>query len=454
MPKEALYKIFRHEQCDRPAWVPFAGIHAGKLKDYNAIEVLQDADKLLDSLLEVNKLYQPDGLPIVFDLQVEAEALGCELQWAENSPPTVISHPFGDSDEIPGDDKIPTINDGRITLIMEVTKRTKVAIGEQTALYGLVCGPFTLASHLRGSNIFLDMYDKPDYVKELLEFCRKVAMAMADYYHQAGAEVIAYVDPLVSQISEDHFREFLTEPFSKLFAATRALPCYSAFFVCGDATRNVTAMCETGPDSISIDENINIAEAKKITDKYGIAIWGNIQLTVTMLHGSQNANMKAVVDIIEACGIDNLIVAPGCDLPYDTPIENVIAASQAVLRTAEVKEMIAGFDASLDFSDIEIELPDYSKLDKPLVEIFTLDSASCAACGYMMNAVIDVAKVIGTEFDYVEYKFTEKANILRCQKVGVKNLPSLYINGQLVWSSIIPSSKQLIEAIKAAQLCQ
>ena len=70
--------------------MPFAGVHAGKLKGYTAREVLQDKDKLVESLLEVKKIYQPDGMPVVFDLQIEAEILGCELLWGgTNNPPSV-----------------------------------------------------------------------------------------------------------------------------------------------------------------------------------------------------------------------------------------------------------------------------------------------------------------------------------------------------------------------------
>ena len=43
-------------------------------------------------------------------------------------------------------------------------------MGETTALYGLVCGPFTLASHLRGNNLFTDMYDFEDEVNSLFAF--------------------------------------------------------------------------------------------------------------------------------------------------------------------------------------------------------------------------------------------------------------------------------------------
>jgi len=39
-------------------------------------------------------LYRPDGIPVMFDLQVEAEALGCRLEWASQNPPAVSTHPL------------------------------------------------------------------------------------------------------------------------------------------------------------------------------------------------------------------------------------------------------------------------------------------------------------------------------------------------------------------------
>ena len=77
------------------------------------------------------------------------------------------------------------------------------------------------------------------------------------------------------------------EPFSKLFAHIKQLGAYSSFFVCGDATRNIEVMCKTKPDSISVDENVDIMAAKEITDKYDVVIGGNIPLTTIMLHGNQ-----------------------------------------------------------------------------------------------------------------------------------------------------------------------
>ncbi len=444
--KELLVRTLRHERLERAPWVPFAGIHAGKLKGHDARAMLSDVDKLVESLLEVNRIYRPDGQPVVFDLQLEAEALGCELLWADKAPPSVSSHPLAETRAIPT--RIPGPGEARIGMAIEAMKRMKSAVGAETALYGLVAGPFTLASHLRGTELFMDMILEPDYVHALFEYAFKVEAAVAGYYIDAGMDVIAAVDPMVSQISPEHFNEFLAKPYKAFFDGIRARGVLSSFFVCGNAFKNIEPMCLTGPDCISVDENIHLAEAKKITDRHNVCLGGNIQLTIVMLFGSQSDNMKAVVDIVDSCGGEgNLVVSPGCDMPYDVPIENVIAAGQAARETAQARTILEHYRGAE--IKLEVTLPDYSSLKKPLMEVFTLDSATCAACGYMMEAAKEVKGLFGDAIDLVEYKFTIKENIARCMKMGVANLPAIYLDGKLAFSSIIPSRKELEDRIKA-----
>lgn len=448
-PKEYLFAALRHEMTEQVPWVPFAGVHAGKLTGYDAEEVLTDGEKLFDSLMQVNKLYRPCGQPVVFDLQLEAEILGCDLVWTKDGPPSVKTHPLEENPVVPCRCTLPTAEDGRLPMVLDVMRRMKAAVGNTTALYGLICGPFTLASHLRGNDIFMDMFDDEDYVLKLVDFCADVGKRMVDLYVDAGMDVIAVVDPLVSQVSAAHFEDFLSAAFTGLFDHIRAKGVFSSFFVCGDATRNIEVMCKTGPDSISIDENVNLLAAKEVTDKYNIALGGNIPLTSIMLHGTQQDNMKYVVDLLDsASDTRNLIIAPGCDMPYEVPVDNGIAVAQAVWNTGEVREMLKNYVAVEE--DIQVDLPDYEHLDKPFVEVFTLDSATCAACTYMMGAANAAKERFGDAIDMIEYKFTEKENIARCKKMGVKNLPSIYINGQLKFSSIIPSRDELDAAIEEA----
>lgn len=441
-----LMQTLRHQSHSRAAWVPFAGIHAGALTGSDAKSILQDKDALFNALLEVNKLYKPDGQPVVFDLQLEAEILGCELTWFSDVPPSVSSHPLEETMTVPCRCTLPKETDGRLPIILDVMRKMKETVGDTTALYGLICGPFTLASHLRGNDLFMDMYDDEDYVMDLLDFCLDVGKAVARMYIDAGMDIIAVVDPLVSQVSCNHFEEFLSKPFSSLFDYIREQNALSSFFVCGDATRNIDVMCQTKPDSISVDENVDLVAAKAITDKYDIIIGGNIPLTSVMLHGTQQDNMKYVVDLLDKIeDKQNVLIAPGCDMPYAVPIENTIGAAQAVINTDSVREMVANYVATPD--DVDIELPDYTNLSKPFVEVFTLDSLSCAACTYMMAAANKAKETYGDDIDVIEYKFTIKENIARCIKMGVKNLPSIYVNGKLKFASIIPSKDELEAAI-------
>ncbi|WP_295580542.1 uroporphyrinogen decarboxylase family protein [uncultured Oscillibacter sp.] len=449
-PKELLFAALSHKPTPRPAWVPFAGAHAAKLLGYTATEFLQSEDKMVECLLEVHRMFKPDGECCIFDLQVEAEILGCDLVWADNGPPSVSSHPLAcDEDDepiVPCECTIPGPGDGRIPKICSAMRRIKAAVGDTTALYGLITGPFTLASHLRGSDIFMDMFDNDTYVHDLLHYCNQVACKMADYYIDAGMDVIAVVDPLISQISTAAFEEFMTEPFSALFAHIKERGAFASFFVCGDATRNVEAMCQTGCDAISVDENVNLKAAKAICDRHGVSIGGNIPLTTTMLHGTQQDNMKWVVELLDSIeDKTGLVVAPGCDMPFDIPFENTIGCAQAVFQTDAVREMVKDYVAVDDTMDVD--LPDYAHLDRPLVEAFTLDPATCAACTYMVAAADEAKAAFGDRIHYKVYKYTVKEDIARTKKMGVPNLPSLYINGQLAFQSIIPSKEELDAAI-------
>ena len=68
----------------------------------------------------------------------------------------------------------------------------------------------------------------------------------------------------------------------------------------------------------------------------------------------------------------------------------------------------------------------------------------------MMGAANEAKKTFGDAIDMVEYKFTLKENIARCKKMGVPSLPSMYINGELKFRSLVPSKEELEGAIRAA----
>jgi uroporphyrinogen decarboxylase len=66
----------------------------------------------------------------------------------------------------------------------------------------------------------------------------------------------------------------------------------------------------------------------------------------------------------------------------------------------------------------------------------------------MWNTAKRVVGEMNGTADIIEYRFTKKENVARVMKMGIKNLPSIVINGELKYSSIIPNPAELRSEIE------
>ncbi len=441
---ELIKKAFALQPVDRVPWVPFVGVHGGFITGVDAENYLKSAEKIVAGVSKAIEDYQPDGIPVVFDLQVEAEILGCRLQWSPHNPPAVISHPLAEGVHL-DDLRIPEISDGRIPVIVGAARQLREKYPE-IALYGLITGPFTLALHLMGTDIFIKLFEAPDEVNEVLAFCTKVALKMAEYLMDAGCDVIAVVDPMTSQIDPLTFETFVTPYVSEIFDDIRKKGKLSSFFVCGHAQQNIEAMCDCRPDNVSIDENIPLDFVKGIALKKGISFGGNLKLTVVLLMGNEDDAREDALACLDLGGKTGFILAPGCDLPMETPPANIKAVTelvhdpykQDVVRELEKRE-----------NSLEVfNMRDYGQADKVIVDIITLDSESCAPCQYMVEAVKKVAPQFEGVVEWREHAIKKMDAVTFMSSLMVKNIPTICIDGKIAFVSKIPPKGDLIAAIQ------
>lgn len=85
---------------------------------------------------------------------------------------------------------------------------------------------------------------------------------------------------------------------------------------------------------------------------------------------------------------------------------------------------------------------------KVLIEMFTLDSAGCAPCTYAKEAVENAKDEIDGEVEIIEHKIKDKAAVQLMKERGVTAIPTICINGEILWESIIPTDEELIAEIK------
>jgi uroporphyrinogen decarboxylase len=442
--KERIKKAFCCEKGDRVPWVPFVGCHAGALIGVSAEDFLKSEKLIIDGINKAIELYQPDGIPVAFDLQIEAEALGCALAWADENPPAVTKHPLCNGTTLE-DLKVPAATDARIATALKVAREIRAGHPD-LALYGLVTGPFTLALHLLGTDIFMKMFDDTAYVGKLLEFCKDVCVAMSSYYIEAGCDVVAVVDPMTSQIGPDQFTQFVTPYVTEVFESIRRQGALSSFFVCGHAQQNIPVMAATKCDNISIDENIPLEYVKVECAKRGISFGGNLQLTSVLLLGKPIDAQKNAIACMEIGGDTGFVLAPGCDLPYAVPQENLIAITEIVHD--DYKRQVAAQVVSNAGAEDTLDMKEYGKADKVIVDIITLDSEACAPCQYMVDAVKRVAPEFEGIVEWREHKIKYRESLVFMTSLMVRNVPTICIDGEIVFVSRIPPRDELIAAIQ------
>ena len=442
--KQIVLDALNYKEVERIPWVPFVGCHAASLIGVDCEEYFKSSDHIVNGVMKAYEIYQPDGLPALFDLQVEAEALGCKLTYAKDNPPAVSSHVLEEGIKL-SDLKVPSENDGRFPIVLDATRRIVKELGDKIAIYGLITGPFTLALHLKGTEIFYDMIDEPEEVAELLEFCKKVCINTAKMYLEAGCDIIAIVDPMTSQISPDNFEEFVAPYITPVFEYIREQEKGSSFFVCGNAKRNIEAMCKTKPDNISIDENIPLDYVVETCKPYGVSVGGNIKLTLTMLFGSRMDNVNDAKNCMAIGGKKGFILAPGCDMPYATPIENIKAVTSTV--HGNVTDI---FDEEDVMAGVDYQLPDYGNEKQVIVDCITLDSESCAACQYTMEAVLTAAQPLGQNIRIIEHKIKQKEGVACMMKLGATNVPTIIVDGEIKYVSILPDNAELTACFEKA----
>ncbi|MBT8366967.1 MAG: hypothetical protein KJP23_19935 [Deltaproteobacteria bacterium] len=83
--------------------------------------------------------------------------------------------------------------------------------------------------------------------------------------------------------------------------------------------------------------------------------------------------------------------------------------------------------------------------EKINIDVLTLDSVQCAACGYMMESIAALPNDVQDIITYKEYSIKNKDGIGKFIELKGKVLPTICIEGDLVFESIIPQYEELID---------
>ncbi|MBU2647003.1 hypothetical protein KKI24_20005 [bacterium] len=311
MAKQMLLDATRGQKTEKAPWVPYAGVNCAFLIGEKAEPYLKDPNLIAKGIVEAAKTYHADGIPLLFDLSVEAEAVGCAVEYWEDNVPSVRSHLC--EKQTPEELGMTVFGkeDGRWPIIFKAAAKAKPELDKlDCAMLGLVAGPLTLASHLAGVRIFTAVKKNKEFAHSVLKYAGKLCAQSARYYVEMGCDLIAIVDPVASQIRSETFKEFVTPYCQEAIEVINDAGKTSSFFICGDCTKVIEDVCQLGTHGFAIDEQLNMNFVRDIAMKYKKGFGGNLKLTLALSLGLLSPREDALVSLA-AGGTQGYTFAPG-----------------------------------------------------------------------------------------------------------------------------------------------
>ena len=146
--KIAFRNTLKLMNASRTVFVPFVYGLAAKISQIPLREMVSDATYYAYSIEEAYKLFQYDGIVNNFDSTLEAEALGCELEWSGD----YMAPRIADFTKLELREVNPEENN-RISILMETTKRIVMSQGRETAIIGTLVGPCSVVKTIIGDEL-------------------------------------------------------------------------------------------------------------------------------------------------------------------------------------------------------------------------------------------------------------------------------------------------------------
>lgn len=197
-------------------------------------------------------------------------------------------------------------------------------VGGEKLVEGWIEGPIAAAADLRGINtLMLDFFDDPAFVSDLFGFVLEVGIRFGKSQIEAGAELIGVGDSAASLVGPAIYREFVWPYEKQLVDALHDAGAKVRLHICGNTRRILEDIGRLGCDIVDIDSAVSLPEAREKIGPKSLLL-GNMDPVRELRGGSPDTITASLTECHRQAG-SRYIVAAGCEVPRDTPTENIIA---------------------------------------------------------------------------------------------------------------------------------
>lgn len=342
--KERISALLNNQPVDH---IPFAVLDAGawavskdgytfrqllELEDAGASVIYNNINGIDSDLISVCGAFAAAPLDIV----------GCHLNIDSTGSTIDVGKCFDDPEEQISTLDKSTIKDGLAKswiwqrLLLQTRELKKLA-GDEKFTAGALFGPFSFAGMMIGAQDLMMMLvdeDAEDDLAALLDYCVELQVEAYKQLAEAGLEIAWPCEPVASgaMISQKMFEDFALEPIKQTYDRIKDDFTFVFLHMCGNSSERVKSISRIGYNAFSVDAPVDMEKAC-LDIEGNMVMFGNVS-PANPLHSGTPADVKAAAEeIVRKVKAANgrMILAPGCDVPVGTPVENLNALRDVAL---------------------------------------------------------------------------------------------------------------------------
>ena len=332
--RERILNLLAGKPVDQIPNMPITMMFAAKTLGVSYREYVTDCRKLVEAQIATAETFHIDHVSCISDPGREAAGYGADIIFFDDQPPAIdeTNALLADKPTLRQLQPLDLFREGSRTL-----DRIKAAglfaerVGQTHLIEGWVEGPCAESSDIRGiNNLMTDFLDDPGFVVDLFDFVTENAVRFAKAQIDVGAELIGVGDAAASLVGPKLYEQFVLPYEKKLIAAIHGFSAKVRLHICGNTNRIAALMAQSGADFIDLDSMVDMAKAREAMGPDQV-IAGNIDPVKVMQNGTPELIVEKLAECRAVAGA-NYIITAGCEVPRDTPLENMHALAAYASR--------------------------------------------------------------------------------------------------------------------------
>lgn len=311
--------------------MPLLTFPSAQLMDVSVAELIGSAQMQAEGMARIAERLPLLASVSMMDLSVEAEAFGAKIRISDHEVPTVKGRVIESEEDVEAL-RVPAVGEARTGRYIEALRLAKQRITDRPVFAGVI-GPFSLTGRLMDvSEAIANCYEEPEMVEATME---KATAFLIDYikaYRDIGADGVVMAEPLTGLLSPRLAEQF-SEPFVRRIAEeTRREDFLVVYHNCGDHTiPQIDSILRTGCDAYHFGDAISMKEMLAHIPADTVAM-GNVSPAMQFLNGTAASVRRETLRIMQECCPEhaNFVISSGCDIPPQSPWENIDAFFAAV----------------------------------------------------------------------------------------------------------------------------